>query len=315
MTKILNILAPTRYPWWFNSPRQSRHNIENRNFLPLNRFSSRIEGITLFNPLPLKSFDLIHAFNRIPIGVTPFIIGFESHLPRAFGLEQTGFFRTMSHMLASERCRTIVAISEYARRQFVKQHQDQPWFDTINAKLHVRYPNIPIPSAPDAFNSIESDCVRLIFVGNHFARKGGSVAVRVAEMAHQQRFPIALDIVSSIEVGTSAWVDPTCPGYFDHDKQLLRSLPNVRYHGSLPNSQVLSLLRQAHFLLLPTFSDSFGYSTIEAMAQGTPVIATAQCALPEFIEDNVNGILLPLEINSAGEWKHIGRSDRDFNRL
>src|SRR5262245_41704508 len=94
------ILAPTRYPWSFNSPQPSAHSIENREFLPLNKLSYRVEGVTLFNPWPPKRFDLVHAFNRIPLGPTPFVIGFESHLPRAFGLEGTGYYRFLIRRLA-----------------------------------------------------------------------------------------------------------------------------------------------------------------------------------------------------------------------
>src|SRR5258707_358881 len=114
----LQILAPTRYPWQFNGPRSSRHSIHNRSFLPLNKISNRIEGLTVFNPFPLKSFDLIHAFNRVPLGTTPFIIGFESHLPRAFGLENTAYYRFMLERLAGKRCARIIAISNFALRVF-----------------------------------------------------------------------------------------------------------------------------------------------------------------------------------------------------
>jgi len=294
----------------FNGPRSSRHTISVRSFLPLNKISAKIEGITVFNPLPPRRFDLVHAFNRIPIGTTPFIVGFESHLPRAYGLESTGYFRILSGMLAGERCRAIVAISEYARRQFMRQHTGRPWYESLIAKLHVRYPNFPIPPGLDAFVAKDGDPVRLVFVGNHFGRKGGSVAVRLAELAQQRKFPLEVDIVSSIEVGSASWTDPTRPEYWERDLGLLKSLPSVRHHGSLPNSRVLALVKKAHFAMLPTLSDSFGYSVIEAMANYTPVIATHQGALPEFIQDGVNGILLPLETDAYGEWKHIGRADR-----
>jgi glycosyltransferase involved in cell wall biosynthesis len=62
--------------------------------------------------------------------------------------------------------------------------------------------------------------------------------------------------------------------------------------------------------LLPTFADTFGFSAIEAMAQGTPVIGTRICALPEFIRDGNNGILLDLETTAIGEWKNPGSKCR-----
>ncbi len=270
-----------------------------------------MEGITFFNPVPPRRFDLIHAFNRIPFSRTPFVIGFESHLPRAFGFENTRFFRAMANRLSGDRCRAVIAISEYARRQFIKQHTGQPWYDSLAAKLIVRYPNIVISPEKDAFRPPPNNIVRLVFVGNHFGRKGGAVAVRIAAWARKCGFPLKLDIISSVEVGAVSWTDPIRTGYFNRDIQLLHTLPNIKHHGSVPNHKVLSLIREAHFLLLPTFSDSFGYSTIEAMAQSTPVIATAQGALPEFIEDGVNGFLLSLEKDEVGEWKHIGYPDRD----
>jgi len=303
MSRKLKIMAPVRYPWQFNGPRQSRHDISIRYFLPLNKISKHIEGITVFNPFPLKCFDLIHAFNRIPLGVTPYIIGFESHLPRAYGLEETGYYHMLENTLAGKRCKGIIAISEYARRQFLKQHKGRPRYEELKAKLIVRYPNMPIPAITDAFDFRPGEPVRLVFVGNHSGRKGGSVSVRLAALAQQKSFPVQVDVISSLEV--SSWTDPPKEGFFEKDFQLLRSLPNVRHHGPLPNKDVLELIRKAHFVLLPTFSDSFGYSAIEAMAQYTPVVATRQGGLPEFIEDGVSGILLDLESDEVGEWKHI----------
>ncbi|MEM9592472.1 MAG: glycosyltransferase, partial [Pseudomonadota bacterium] len=66
----------------------------------------------------------------------------------------------------------------------------------------------------------------------------------------------------------------------------------------------------AHFSLLPTFSDTFGFSAIESMSESVPVVATAQGALPEFIHDGENGILLTLPTSDIGAWTHVGRGDR-----
>jgi glycosyltransferase involved in cell wall biosynthesis len=310
MRDALNILAPTRYPWLFNSPKHSTHNISIRNFLPFNYIHSSIEGVTIFNPFPLRKFDLIHAFNRIPIGVTPFVIGYESHLPRVFGREDWKIFAILSRMLAGQKCRKIVAISQIARRQFLHQHASKPWLDDVAAKLTVRYPNILIPPESDSFAVSQNEAVRLVFVGNHFVRKGGLVALRVAQLADQLGFPLRVDIVSALQGGDSSWIGPTRPGFFEEYRRLLDTLPNVTSHGSLPNAAVLDLIGRSHFLLLATFSDTFGYSAIEAMARYTPVIATDIGALPEFVEDQVNGILLSLDKNDMGEWKYEGSTDR-----
>jgi glycosyltransferase involved in cell wall biosynthesis len=305
----LHILAPTRYPWRFNGPRHSQHRIENRNFLPFNYVHKALEGTTVFNPWPPRRFDLVHAFNRIPLGVQPFIIGFESHLPRGFGLESTRYFHAMTRMLAAPRCRGIIAISQHARRSFEATHRDSPLRDVLLSKLSVRYPNIAIPETASPLDPAQTRPFVVSFVGNHFVRKGGCVAVRLAEMALAKGLPVVVEIGSSVQVGPAVWTDPLNPRFFDRYRPLL-SLPNVRWHKSLSNTEVHALFRRSHVSLLTTFCDTFGYSAIESMVHGTPVIATRQGALPEFIVDGRNGLLLDLELAAHGEWIHVGHPDR-----
>lgn len=314
-SEVLRVLAPTRYLWKFNGPRQSRHEISNRSFiamnrLPFSRITTQAEGLTILNPFPPAKFDLIHAFNRIPIGSLPYIIGFESHLPRAFGLQETRYFRMLSNMLASDRCRAIIAISKYARGHFLAQHKGKPWQKALEEKLIVRYPNFPVAAKPNALELKTGEPIRLVFVGSHFGRKGGSVAVWLAEQAERDGLRVEVDIVSSMTVGAASWVDPVRPEFFNLERELMHQLPNVRHHGSLPNEAVLELIKQAHFSLLPTFSDTFGFSAIESMSESVPVVATAQGALPEFIHDGENGILLTLPTSDIGAWTHVGRGDR-----
>src|SRR5829696_7074811 len=99
-----------RYPTSFVTPRASRHTLLKQRFVPFNLISSRLEGITLIQPA--LSVDLVHAFNRIPLNASKFIISFESHLPRTFGLRRRGqLARSMTARIASPRCRRIIALS------------------------------------------------------------------------------------------------------------------------------------------------------------------------------------------------------------
>lgn len=309
----LRIRAPTRYNWTFNGPRNSRHLVERRNFLPLNRISEHLQGITLFNPLPPRPVDLVHAFNRLVIDGKPYIIGFESHLPRAFTLHNTAYFRMLARDLASTRCRKIVAMSEHARDIFTRMHIGEPWWDDVAEKLTVRYPNLPVPPLPETSKSLDEP-IRLLFVGGHFGRKGGCVAVRIAEEALRRKLPIEVDIVSSLDIGGAIWTDPANKAFFDRYLALL-DLPNVRHHGPLSNSDAMGLMRRAHFLVLTTFADTFGFSVIEAMAAGTPALVTKQGALMEFLEDGKNAIVVDLPLNEDREWHEIRGADRSSTKF
>jgi len=183
-------------------------------------------------------------------------------------------------------------------------HEQSPYYDALRAKLHVRLPNITIEPEEDAPSEASGEPLRILFVGNHFGRKGGCVTLRVAELALEKKLPLNFDIVSKFEVGSRSWTDPTDPAYFDRYRKLL-ALPNVRNHGLLPNNAVIALVRKSHFSILTTFSDTFGFGAIEAMAHYTPVIATAQGSLPEFIQDGYNGVLLDFETDELGEWIHL----------
>lgn len=315
MSKSLNILAPTRYPWTFNGPRFSAHHIDRRDFLPLNKIphgklSTMLDGMTVFNPWPPKRFDLVHAFNRIPMGgFTPYIVGFESHLPRMYGMEDSSFFARVSRSLAQDRCKGLFPFSKVAHKRFVQQNSHFPWFDALEAKLQMRYPNLVVPDAPDRFSAdLKNDPVKIVFVGSHFARKGGCACLRMAQMAQEAGFPLELHIVSSLY--NEAWTDPTRGDFFDQYLSLIEDLPNVEHHGALSNEAVMDLLGGAHYLMLPTFSDTFGFSVLEAMSLHTPSIVTPQGALGEFLMDGENGFVLPLDLNEFGEWQHLDYGGR-----
>jgi glycosyltransferase involved in cell wall biosynthesis len=67
----------------------------------------------------------------------------------------------------------------------------------------------------------------------------------------------------------------------------------VTYHGAVGGSQRLRALGSARALLhLINFAEPFGLSVIEAMACGTPVIASRRGSMPELIEHGVTGFLV-----------------------
>jgi glycosyltransferase involved in cell wall biosynthesis len=68
----------------------------------------------------------------------------------------------------------------------------------------------------------------------------------------------------------------------------------VRFHGTIPFPELLSLYQQAHLLVLPSiWNESYGMPVAEAMACGVPVLASNCGGVPELLEPRISGQLVP----------------------
>ena len=72
-----------------------------------------------------------------------------------------------------------------------------------------------------------------------------------------------------------------------------RAGPRARFLGALPRRRVLELFRAADASVLPSSWENFPHTLVEALAVGTPVIATHVGGVPEVVEEGVNGLLVP----------------------
>jgi len=67
----------------------------------------------------------------------------------------------------------------------------------------------------------------------------------------------------------------------------------VRLLGALDRMEVLELFAAADAAVLPSSWENFPHSVVEALAVGTPVIATRVGGVPEVVHDGENGLLVP----------------------
>jgi len=75
-----------------------------------------------------------------------------------------------------------------------------------------------------------------------------------------------------------------------HVSQDLRLHPQCRWFGTAPRVQVDSYYRDSDVFILPTLSDGFGLTQLEAQSWKLPVIASRYCG--EVVRDGLNGLLL-----------------------
>jgi len=67
----------------------------------------------------------------------------------------------------------------------------------------------------------------------------------------------------------------------------------VRFSGPLSRDQVLTLYRASDAALSTSAWENLPHSLVEALAVGTPVVATAVGGVPEVVHDGENGLLVP----------------------
>jgi glycosyltransferase involved in cell wall biosynthesis len=85
----------------------------------------------------------------------------------------------------------------------------------------------------------------------------------------------------------------------------------VSYHGVVGGTERVGALGKARALLhLANFDEPFGLAVIEAMACGTPVIATRRGSMPELIEDGVTGFLVDSVEDASKAIERIDEIDR-----
>lgn len=68
---------------------------------------------------------------------------------------------------------------------------------------------------------------------------------------------------------------------------------HIEFKGYVNHHSAISLMKGAQIVVVPSRREPFGIVAVEAMAAGTPVIASAVGGLPEIIRDGKNGILVP----------------------
>jgi glycosyltransferase involved in cell wall biosynthesis len=115
--------------------------------------------------------------------------------------------------------------------------------------------------------------LRVLFLGQINLRKGIARLLKAARSFQSQ--PLEFLMAGPIQINVP---------------EDLRSNRNIRWIGPVARNKVRNYYQQADVLILPTLSDGFALTQLEALAHRLPVIASRQCG--DVITDHVNGLLL-----------------------
>jgi glycosyltransferase involved in cell wall biosynthesis len=124
-------------------------------------------------------------------------------------------------------------------------------------------PNIrQLPPLPTHRPRLPGEPLRVAFVGRVHPMKNLDYALaRLGEAGVATRFDI--------------FGPPDDAAYSAACRRQADALPShveVRWHGAIPNSEIVDALAGQDMLLLPTRGENFGHAIVEALAAGTPVL-------------------------------------------
>lgn len=132
----------------------------------------------------------------------------------------------------------------------------------------------------DLYHPGRGDGGYLAFIGRICPEKGVDKAIKIARRA-------------GIPLKIAAKVDKADLDYYNAKVKRLLEGPGVEFLGEIGDRDKGEFLGRAMALLFPIdWPEPFGLVTIEAMANGTPVIAFRRGSVPEVIDEEVTGFVV-----------------------
>lgn len=186
---------------------------------------------------------------------------------------------------ACERADRVIAVSESTRRDLIERFPVEPSKISV---VHEAADPFMAETAPDKEVSRvvkEHDLPPrfLLFVGTLEPRKNLSFLLDVYDEAEGQGIRLPPLFVA----GGKGWLQP------DIEERIGRSPGRICRLGYLGRSDLRVLYQKADLVLVPSLYEGFGLQAADAMAAGSPVLASNLSSLPEVVGDG--GILLPVD--------------------
>jgi glycosyltransferase involved in cell wall biosynthesis len=167
----------------------------------------------------------------------------------------------------------IVVNSEFCRQTLISQGVAPEKLVIIPLCYEPEAGKVPKPGPTTLNLQLSTAPLRVLFLGQVILRKGIQYLLEAARLLEREN--IRFDIVGPIGI----------------TPQAMASAPrNVVFHGRATRDQAAGWYRKADLFVLPTISDGFAITQLEAMAHGLPVVATPCCG--NVVSDGVDGFLV-----------------------
>ncbi len=147
-----------------------------------------------------------------------------------------------------------------------------------------RQPTTP----PEWKNQLPMTTKILLYAGRISPEKGVQLLAEAFALLAPKYPELQLVIIGERSFGTHARAQ-----YADHLEEFLKPFAHrVRLIGSVKPEDMHQHYQAADLLVVPSVSETFGMVCLEGMAAGTPVLASPNGGLPEFVHPEKTGFLM-----------------------
>ncbi|MBI3623771.1 glycosyltransferase family 4 protein [Candidatus Pacearchaeota archaeon] len=170
-------------------------------------------------------------------------------------------------ILSRKNCKKIIAWTNLVRDDIIKI------FPNLQNKIEVVYPAVPTQKSKKKHKGIN-----LLFIGRYFYGKGGLHAIEAIDRITKKRKNTAACIVSDTP-------DEIFRKYSGNKKiKFLEIVPQKKLFEEIyPSSDIF---------VYPGYSDTFGFSMLEAMSFGIPTITVEGDVKEEIIDERKTGFIV-----------------------
>ncbi len=196
----------------------------------------------------------------------------------------------------------LTAVSQFIKQTLIEGgFPAKPIRVVYNASDLGSRPSTPADCIRQQLGLAEGDLAAGV-IGRVAAAKGQMIAVEALADCSKQ-----LPHLHMVFIGRTA----------DHDyEKALRQAAEShglsdRVHFLGERKDIIGVIDSLDLLLMPSQMESFGLAALEAMTRGKPIIAAAVGGLPEVVEHDVSGLVLPLQRSAWSQGLAQLASDRE----